>query len=104
MKAINTLYLVLIFAVLSSCRDESEKTSIGIITGPDYRECACCGGYFIEIGKETYRFLTDELPEGSINFDLIDAQFPIKVRLRWHLKENTCLGDEILITRIRLIK
>jgi hypothetical protein len=101
MKAKNILYSILLFAAFSSCRDECERFSIGLITGPDYRECVCCGGYFIEIDKDTYRFSSEELPEGSI--DLVDAQFPIKVRVRWHLKENGCLGDEILITKISLI-
>ena len=102
MKAKSIFWLFLLVIALNSCKDENGPTSNGLITGPDSRECVCCGGYFIEINKTTYRFNNEELPDGSINFDLIDAKFPIKVRVQWHLKEESCLGDEILITKISI--
>jgi hypothetical protein len=69
----------------------------GAITGPDVRECSCCGGYFIEIENITYRFF--ELPANS-EIDLINARFPVYVRLDWQNDPNACLGDEIFVMRI----
>jgi hypothetical protein len=94
------IFCFLLLILLGSCSDNVPLFSNGLVTGPDYRYCACCGGYFIEIDKTTYRFFNEELPEGSINFDLIDANFPIKVRVRWELKKDGCLGDEISIIEI----
>lgn len=99
MKQIPTI-LILLLVLLSACRKEDNFMSEGSITGPDYRECACCGGWFIEIGPETYRF--QELPEGCI-IDLIDAIFPIEVKLDWSFDETPCLGDEIIVGRMELL-
>lgn len=65
------------------------------------RYCACCGGYFIEIGDKTYRFFNQELPEGSFDFDSVN-NFPINVVVTWKLKAESCMGDEILIAKISI--
>jgi hypothetical protein len=70
----------------------------GKIIGVDYRMCACCGGYFIEIGDSTYRF--SALPENS-EIEITDTIFPVFVSLNWMKKKDQCLGDEIIVTAIR---
>ena len=93
--------ILILLLIFNSCKDE-DSLSVGTITGPDLRDCLCCGGYFIDIGKKTYRFYNEELPPGSLNFDLADVIFPLKVRVRWELKEDGCMGDEILITKFKV--
>ena len=93
--------IVLMTLLLPACSKEEGYMSEGSITGPDYRECACCGGWYIVIGPQTYRF--QELPEGC-SIDLIDAIFPIEVKLDWRIDDTPCLGDEIVVERMVLIK
>lgn len=91
---------VLIF--FFSCSDEIDKNfkNSGIITGQDFRRCMCCGGWFIDINSETYRFY--DLPDNS-DLDLYSEEFPVQVNLDWTSDQNGCLGDEILIERIEKI-
>ena len=72
--------------------------SYGQITNADYRLCMCCGGWFINIGNETYRFLS--LPENS-DLNLTEETLPMNVELDWTKDENACLGDEIIISSIK---
>ena len=81
------LTFITFFTLTVSCsKDKANFQSHGTITGPDYRECLCCGGWFIDISDSTYNF--DKLPASS-NIDLTTATFPIQVKLDWSLK-NTC--------------
>ena len=93
--------LILAFGVLlltfSSCTKDYKYQSEGIITGQDGRYCACCGGWFIEIEETTYRFY--ELPINS-GIKLDKDNFPIQVQLNWDLKDNACMGDEIIVSGI----
>ena len=70
----------------------------GKITGCDFRECMCCGGWYIEINNNTYRF--NNLPVNS-NIDLQHEPFPIHVEVIWEKDVHGCLGDEILIDYIK---
>jgi hypothetical protein len=71
--------------------------SEGQIQGPDFSMCACCGGWFISIDNDRYRFY--ELSEES-DLDLENETFPITVRLNWRKREHQCLGDEIIVEAI----
>lgn len=71
----------------------------GQITGVDYSLCVCCGGWFIDIENETYRFY--HLPENN-NIDLSEEIMLVDVILEWEKDENGCLGDEIIISSIAL--
>ena len=94
--------ITIIVILISACSDEvnSDFKDIGTITGEDFRRCMCCGGWFIDINSETYRF--NELPENS-TLDLNIEEFPIQVNIDWIADENACLGDEIIIERIEKI-
>ncbi len=57
MKKIITAALLLSALSIVSCSlGGDDSMSNGTITGIDIRECACCGGFFIEIDNVTYRF------------------------------------------------
>lgn len=60
--------------------------------------CACCGGWFIDIGNKTYRFY--QLPSDS-NLDLKTADFPLKVKVVWKKDNEGCRGDEIILEKIK---
>ena len=87
------------FVLLSACfNNENKFEDEGLITGPDLRLCACCGGWFIDIDTTTYLFR--ELPENS-NIDLSSESFPLPVDLTWKPAEPTCIENLIVIQRIR---
>ena len=101
MKKILFLTFTLLTLSFISCdKDNKDKTDEvnGKITGQDFRKCSCCGGYFIEIKDSTYRF--DSIPSNSgINLN-IDT-FPIFVNVAFHKKYPQCIGDEIIIDRMK---
>lgn len=95
------IFLILIIPACNtdkSTNSEDKFKSDGVITGANYRDCACCGGWFIDIADSTFRF--DLLPDGS-SLDLMNETFPVEVRLDWHRKDFQCLGDEIIVDKIR---
>lgn len=70
----------------------------GVIIGADYRECACCGGWFIEIDGDTLRAQT--FPD-DFAATLSGDVYPVAVRLRWERDATPCLGDEIEVLAIQ---
>ncbi|MCB0806012.1 MAG: hypothetical protein KDC05_09460 [Bacteroidales bacterium] len=94
--------LVLAFLVLATAKACDTKTADGmdsaVITKIDNRDCACCGGWVIEIGAETYRFY--DVPEKS-DVEVSTEKLPMEVKLRWKKSENACMGDEIEIIEIK---
>jgi len=98
MKSIIFIGVILFLGVPSCSEDGSEFMNNGTITGIDFRECVCCGGYFIDINDSTYRFFT--LPANS-EVSLDNPVFPIYVKLDWAKADTVCLGDEIKVLRIQ---
>lgn len=102
------ILFALLFGLLISCKKDPSSNSVnlksyGKITGIDARMCPspCCGGWFIEINKENYRFL--KLPDNS-NLDLSNATFPVNVYLSWKKIDSGCGGDEISVLSIQKVK
>ncbi len=97
------LFMSSLLLLLICCEDindtvgDSQYESDGIITGVDMRECACCGGWFIDILDSTYRFY--EIP-GNSSLKLNEETFPLAVNLDWRRADPQCLGDEIIVERI----
>ena len=91
----NFLIILLLFSFYS-CKQLNYKHQ-GEILSYDLRMCMCCGGTFIEIEGEKYRFYT--LPEGS-KINLKQDNLPLKVKLNFIKDTNQCLGDEIIIEDI----
>ena len=94
MKSIIFIGVILLLSFSSCSEDGSEFMSNGTITGIDFRECVCCGGYYIDINDSTYRFFT--LPINS-EVPLDNPVFPIYVKLDWAKADTICLGDEIKV-------
>jgi hypothetical protein len=90
---------LIIFSFLCCHKEASiDYRSTGKIIGPDYRMCACCGGWYIQIDSLTYEF--DLLP-GNSNIDLEKDTFPILVKLDWELSSKAACSDKrITIQRI----
>ncbi|HKJ44106.1 MAG TPA: hypothetical protein VKA27_18560 [Sunxiuqinia sp.] len=100
MKKVGTFVVGCILAVLMIACEKSDNPyqSTGTITGPDYRECICCGGYFIAIDNDTtYNF--ESLPDG-VKIDLNTAEFPIAVKLDWSLDRECGNTQYITISRL----
>jgi hypothetical protein len=97
MKKIVLLILV-ISLTISSCKKETQSEYNGKIIGYDLTMCACCGGIIINIDNTKYRF--DSLPANS-GINIANDSFPIYVIVSWHKKNPQCLGDEIIIDKIR---
>ena len=101
MKAKILLGICLIFLSLAGCQKglNNDYQSTGIITGPDMRLCACCGGWYIQIDSVTYEF--DILPNNT-NFDLMTQTYPLMVKLDWQLSgQLACPDKRINILRIK---
>jgi hypothetical protein len=98
MKKIIYMSFLLLIIIIGCNESDNEYKDNGTIVGIDIRECSCCGGYFIEIRDSVYRFNT--LPAGS-ELNLIDPKFPIYVMLDWKMKDTLCLGDEIIVLKIK---
>ena len=96
-KFIGLIFLVLVAA--KGCDKASEDNlDTGIITELDNRDCACCGGWFIDIDNETYRI--HNWPENT-RLEMNEVKLPLTVELKWEKVENGCMGDEINVSFIR---
>jgi hypothetical protein len=92
--------VLLLSMMLWSCEKEHRSLQRGTITGPDLRECVCCGGWYILIGDITYRFY--RVPGGS-SLDLAHESCPMTVEIEWKKDPDACTGDEIIILYINKI-
>jgi hypothetical protein len=101
MKATIIVGICTLFISLTFCHKEhyTDYASSGIITGPDIRMCACCGGWFIQIDSTTYEF--DALPDSS-DINLEKETFPVYVKLDWQLAgTESCPANKIIIQSIK---
>lgn len=106
MKSTIMITLVCFAVAISGCSkdktyegensDNSGKTyeAYGHITGPDYRKCACCGGFFIEFkAKDDHGNFVDhknnfyKIPAGS-TLDITKHSFPIPVKFNYRGYES----------------
>ncbi len=93
------LIFVLAIAIVQCKENESDTLTEAVITGPDPRDCICCGGYFIEIDDSTYNF--DQLPS-LCNLNLMTAEFPIQVYVEWELERKCGDIQYIIIKQIEV--
>lgn len=91
--------IILILTVLAGCAKEEKGMDTGTITGMDPRMCMCCGGWFITVKDTVRRF--DQVPAGC-TIDFSTVTYPLKVRLEWKKKDQLCLGDEIVVSKMIL--
>ena len=96
------IFIFSLLIILSSCSKDDSLTfeSIAKIKGADLSECACCGGWIIEIDGDTNSQRFEKLPKNS-SIDLQNATFPIFVNLNWTKDESYC-GKGIIVDAIEL--
>lgn len=107
------LFTLPLFLTMALCsKDDTSFKSNGVITGRDYRKCACrgercgcCGDWVVQIDSTTYIF--KELPKGTkLNLWELEQSngFPIKVSLDWGVDPASCAESwgYIVVDRIRL--
>ncbi|MDZ4709298.1 MAG: hypothetical protein SH818_12950 [Saprospiraceae bacterium] len=105
--SITTGIMLIGLFILQCGADELTYEHQGVITGLDYRKCACqtptcgcCGAFIVEINKEAYYFFT--LPKES-DIILEPQHFThIPVKLNFIFDPESCgpAGRYILITDI----
>lgn len=101
MKKFGLFSFLLLVMFFVSCKKKNSFHTDTLL-GIDYRECASpyCGGWFIEIGRDTFRFI--EIPPKS-NIDLNGPlKFPVKVNAVWHRYYNhwSDVPDLIYVTEL----
>lgn len=100
------LFIAFLGIVFSACKNDGLSSSSfmaeGKIVGGDPRNCACCGGWFLETADTTF-FLFDRLPDGS-TIDLNNATFPIQVKFDYEADTSYCgvWLNKIILTDIEL--
>jgi hypothetical protein len=86
----NLTFSLLILSLLVSCCEEAipekaeNETIDAIVMMPDLRECACCGGYILQVGATTYNFKA--FPENApSDFQSLTypEDFPISVKVNF---------------------
>jgi hypothetical protein len=99
MKTIRLIFFIIL--MIACTRKDDNYMSAGTITGPDYRMCACCGGWFISIKDVPYLF--DALPKDA-GIDLATQSFPLQVMLDWETSGTSCsLYNRIKVLRVKKI-
>jgi hypothetical protein len=90
--------LLLAFGLIHCHKGADNYQSKGTMIGPDFRDCVCCGGWYIMIDTTEFEF--ESLPEDT-NIDLQRDTFPINVKLDWQLSDKMpCPYKWVIITRI----
>ncbi len=83
--------LLVLFLCLTACTDTNNNNDSdlksAIITGPDYRKCMCCGGWFIEIDNVQYNIST--IPDDS-QINLEKETFPLAVLVSFNKRTTGC--------------
>ena len=104
-----TIYLLVIsfliaFSACGDCGNCNEEnifdldfqTSDALITGYDPRFCYCCGGWWVELNKDTMR--TWNMPD-EFRSILMEEKMPVPVRLQWKDMEEGCGGDKLIVIK-----
>jgi hypothetical protein len=75
--------------------------STGVITGPDLRTCACCGGLFFHFTN-----VTDTSNKQLVNSEIFqfsnDVKYPVHVQVDWQ-NATFCGGYAIKIISYKLL-
>ena len=91
------MIFILFALVETSCNKDNNITyeDTGKIIGQDLALCACCGNWIIKIDGIDESYQTVEIPE-SLGLNLIDASFPIPIKLNWSVDPNSPCGHIII--------
>lgn len=100
------LVLLLVFSLFflhceKQVAEECPPTLVkAMIIGQDFRRCACCGGWIIDLGQDTVRTLS--LP-ATFEIDPL-PDLPIEVCLSFEAETGPCKGFEKLIVVEEIVR
>ena len=80
---------------------KDEYPAKGYIVGYDLRDCACCGGYYINLDNNNT--LNDNTKvAGTLPSDFVfdSNELPLKVQLDW-VPGGGCLSNNIIVKKIK---
>lgn len=81
------LFFLLLFAACNDNDDSEYTLSNGLVIGADMRLCMCCGGWWIEINKDTLRLMN---APSEFNEQMIEMEMPVPVALEWKPMTDGC--------------
>ncbi|NND32153.1 MAG: hypothetical protein HKN76_06135 [Saprospiraceae bacterium] len=92
-----------VFVMWACCKDHDDDIphchQTAVILGADFRDCVCCGGWFIRYQGDTVRAT---LPaEFVATFSMEDL--PLTVFLEIRDVDQPCLGDEVEVLCVRAV-
>jgi hypothetical protein len=88
-------------SLLISCIRDKPFINTGVITGPDVRACACCGGFYFHFTNTSDTTNKPLVNPGIFQFGN-DVKFLVYVQVDWK-KANNCRGAAIKIVRYKLL-
>jgi len=99
-KIFHLLLFTSIIFMLSNCEKETMKDKDAQLIGIDFRLCPApiCGGYWVELGQDTLRFL--DFPTDSEMGDLeMETAFPIPVEVKWKwpADETLKMAEDLIV-------
>jgi hypothetical protein len=93
--------IIAIIFILLSCGKTKSFMNTGVITGPDPRACACCGGYFFHFTNVSDTSNKQLVNAGIFQFP-INVKYPVFVQVDWQ-NSTFCGGYAIKIINYRLL-
>ena len=99
-KYILAIIFLIIIIFLTSCIKDDYPAK-GVLVNYDPRDCACCGGLFVNLNNvdtvNTSTKLVNSLP---VDFVFDQNELPLKVQFAWQ-NGGGCMSNNILITKIK---
>ncbi len=99
MKRFASIIAIFIFI---SCSKTKTFINTGVISGPDVRTCACCGGLYFHFTNVPDTLNKPLVNPGIFQFSS-DVKFPVYIQVDWQ-KTTTCSGDAIKIISFKLLQ
>lgn len=107
MKYILLSFLFISGIGLASCNKDfngASNESNAVITGYDFSECSCCGGYMISMVNSTQyngkNFLAAALPGNYQDITPQSSIYPIYVNIKWYIDSTKCNNRYIVVTEM----
>lgn len=95
-----SIALIVFSALFTSCIKDDYPAK-GVLVKYDPRDCACCGGLFVNLNNvdtvNANSKLVNSLPTDFV-FD--PNELPLKVQFAWQ-NGGGCMGNNIVITKIK---
>ncbi len=96
------IFTLILFSSLffSACIKDAYPAK-GVLVGYDPRDCACCGGYYVNLdNNNTVNLNTKVAGTLPVDFTFDASEFPLKVQFAY--ENGSCPSNNIIITKIRM--